>query len=60
MALRTLFADDKGIISYAKKVISFDSSNSKTITAEILFLVLQLIESYSTNMAYYIKSIMVN
>lgn len=59
MALKTLFADNNGIISYAQKVNNFDSNNSKIITADILFLILQLIKSFPTYMAYYIKLIMV-
>lgn len=59
MALKTLFADNNGIISYAQKVNNFDSNNSKIITADILFLILQLIESFPTYMAYYIKLVMV-
>jgi len=60
LALKILFADDKGILCFAKSIISLDSINTKIITADILFLFLQLIESFPTYVVYYIKLIMVN
>jgi len=60
LALKILFADDNGILCYAKSIISLDSINTKVITADILFLFLQLIESFPTFIVYYIKLIMVN
>lgn len=60
VALKTLFAGEKGVVSYTIAVLSLDSINSKIITADILFLLLQLIESFPTNIVHYIGSIMVN
>lgn len=60
LALKILFADDKGIICFAKSIISLDSTNTKIITADILFLFQQLIESFPVYIANYIKPIMVN
>lgn len=60
LALKILFADDKGILCFAKSIISLDSINSKIITADILFLFRQLIELFPTYIVYYIKLIMVN
>jgi len=60
LALKILFADDIGIVCFAKSIVNLDSINTKTIIADILFLFLQLIESFPTYIVYYIKSIMVN
>lgn len=60
LALKILFADDNGILCFAKSIINLDSINFKIITADILFLFLQLIESFPTFIVYYIKLIMVN
>lgn len=60
MALKILFADDKGIVNYAKIVVGLNSINTKIIISDILFLLLQLIELFPTSIVYYIRSIMVN
>lgn len=60
LALKILFANNNGIICYAKSIISLDSINTKVITADILFLFLQLIESFPTFVVHYIQLIMVN
>lgn len=60
LALKILFADGKGILCFAKSLISLDSINTKIITADILFLFHQLIELFPTYIVYYIKLIMVN
>jgi len=60
LALKILFADDKGIICFAKSIISLDPINTKIITVDILFLFQQLIESFPMYIVNYIKSIMVN
>lgn len=59
VTLRSLLADDKGIIEYAKAVVNVDSTKTKII-ADILFLFLQLIESFPASIVCYVKSIMVN
>ncbi|XP_060849991.1 DNA-dependent protein kinase catalytic subunit-like isoform X3 [Rhopalosiphum padi] len=58
LALKILFADDKGIICFAKSIISLDPINTKIITVDILFLFQQLIESFPMYIVNYIKSIM--
>ncbi|XP_026819741.1 uncharacterized protein LOC113558479 [Rhopalosiphum maidis] len=58
LTLKMLFADDKGIICFAKSIISLDLINIKIITADILFLFQQLIESFPMYIVNYIKPIM--
>lgn len=60
VALKSLFTDNKGIAVYAKTVISLESNKTNIITSDILFLFLQLIELFPTNIVHYIKSIKVN
>ncbi|XP_025192516.1 DNA-dependent protein kinase catalytic subunit-like [Melanaphis sacchari] len=58
LALKILFADDKGIIRFAKSIISLDSTNTKMVTADILFLFQQLIELFPIYVVNYIRPIM--
>lgn len=59
MALVSLFRDSKGIIDYAKVIINLDLTNNKIIT-DILFLFLQLIESFPMSIVCYIRTIIVS
>lgn len=60
MALKTLFADDKGIVVYTKALIDLEFNNTNIIIGDILFLFFQLIESFPMNIVYYINSIKVD
>ncbi|XP_050441863.1 DNA-dependent protein kinase catalytic subunit-like isoform X2 [Adelges cooleyi] len=56
--LKILFADHEGIVDYAKELIKLNSTAVSKIITDILFIFLQLLESFRSSMTHYVTQIM--